>query len=497
MANIQITNLTAGQIRALDSMLSGNNVFLTGEAGTGKSAVTEIFIEEAERSGKSVLVMAPTGTAADNLGGSTIHRCFKANIGIQKNNTNLSKRMGILRLADIIIIDEISMCRFDLFDYVARRILFENTKRIDDRRFAERRNAKFIQEDDKTYPVKPDDIQLIVIGDFYQLPPVISDNDKVELDNYYKGFDYGDGYAFESKCWDLMSFDPVMLTEVVRQKDETLMKVLRVVRHADQKNKYPCISWLHNESSSCEMDGDDSIFLFGTKKKCKERNDFEMEKLDTPEKHYFAEIDGEVRQDDKFSDDDLVLKKGCRVMLTINDQDERFVNGSIGVVKRLGNDAIDILLSESEQLVTVGMFTKEIIKPIERECETEERVEEQAIDEHGLLMTDKDGNPVMKMVTKKVTRTEISREKVGSFTQLPVIVAYAITIHKSQGKTFSKINLNPYAWDNGQFYTALSRCKTIENVYFEAPIMPKYIKTSANVKKFMRPIEKAASGSWL
>jgi ATP-dependent exoDNAse (exonuclease V) alpha subunit len=153
MSKINISALTSGQKRALDSMLAGGNVFLTGEAGTGKSVVTEIFIEKSTRDGKIILVTAPTGTAADNLHGETIHRCFGADIGVQKNNRALSSRKDILRAADIVIIDEISMCRFDLFDYVARRILYENECRAKDREFTKIRHTSVIQEGDKTYSV--------------------------------------------------------------------------------------------------------------------------------------------------------------------------------------------------------------------------------------------------------------------------------------------------------------------------------------------------------
>ena len=502
MPNIQIIDLTDGQKRALDTMLSGKNVFLTGEAGTGKSAVTEIFIEEAKRSKKNLLVTAPTGTAADNLHGETIHRCFGADIGIQKNKRDLSKRMDILRAADIVIIDEISMCRFDLFDYVARRILYENDCRERDRAFARTRFTSVIEEGDKKYSVKESDLQLIVLGDFYQLPPVMTENDRKELEQYYSRLYLHSnvnfrGYAFQSECWDKMNFESILLTEVVRQSDREFAEILHKVRKAGStENKRECINWLMEKSSVCPMPADKSIYLYGTNKKCKETNDREMAKLDTEEATYISVCTGEIEQSDKFAEDEILLKLGCKVMLTVNDMSGRYVNGTIGKVVRLNEDSIDVI-KEDGQLITVAPLTKEITKPVVVEHEVRKIVEEAVLDENGSPKKDNDGNVIMQKAEKIVTESEIIHEHAGAFTQIPVRVAYAITIHKSQGKTFSKVNLDPYVWDDGQFYTALSRCKKIEDVCILNPILPKYIMTSQDVKKFMKPIEKAASGSWL
>ena len=497
MSKINISDLTSGQKRALDSMLAGGNVFLTGEAGTGKSVVTEIFIEKSTRDRKSILITAPTGTAADNLHGETIHRCFGADIGIQKNNRVLSSRKDILRTADIVIIDEISMCRFDLFDYVARRILYENECRAKDREFTKIRHTSVIQEGDKTYSVKQDDIQLIVLGDFYQLPPVITKDDMEEFKRLNPGIDENfRGYAFQSECWSKMNFESIMLTEVVRQSDSELAEILHKVRQASSTaSKKECIDWLMSRSSTFPMPADDSIYLFGTNKKCKEINDKELLKLHSKEETYIAGCTGEIEQGDKFAEDEIILKEGCKVMLTVNDSSGRYVNGTIGRVVSLRDESIDVL-KEDGKLITIEPLTKEITKPVVKEYEVERLVDEAVLDEDGLPKRDADGNVIMQKVTKMVTETEIAHEKVGSFTQLPVRIAYAITIHKSQGKTFSKINLDPYVWDDGQFYTALSRCKAIEDVCILNPILPKYIKTSADVKKFMKPIEKAVSGSW-
>lgn len=483
MKNVDISQLTDGQSYALDLMLSGENVFLTGEAGTGKSEVVKLFIRMSEQNGKQILVTAPTGTAADNLHGETIHRTFGADIGVQKNNRALTERKDILKVADIVIIDEISMCRFDLFEYVARRIVYENEQRARDRMM---KLSGYLSDDDE---VKENDLQLIVIGDFYQLPPVITQDDAMELSAVYK-FDYGKGYAFVSPYWKTMNFTGVILKEIVRQDDKAFKGVLSEIRHDNRNSKNTCIDFLMRNSSDFPMTGDDAIFLVPTNKKCKEINDREMAKLDADEKVYVSTVDGDVKSTEKFADDEIILKVGCKVMTTINDPSGRYVNGTIGKVTSLMSDSISII-TEDEQLVTIGKTVKEITAPVVKTKKVKKFVDQPVLDENGVPKVDENDHVIMRQVLKEVDEQTISHEKVGTFKQMPVRVAYAITVHKSQGKTFAKINLDPYAWDPGQFYTALSRGKKIENICFLQTIRPKFIITSPEVKKFMKEIENA------
>lgn len=486
MKNIDVSQLTECQARALKLMLSGENVFLTGEAGTGKSEVVKIFIEMSQQRGDQILVTAPTGTAADNLHGETIHRCFGANIGIQKNNKALTERKDVLKAADVVIIDEISMCRFDLFEYVARRILFENNERARDRMNKE---IGYISED---VDVKEKDLQLIVLGDFYQLPPVITQDDALELSAAYS-FDFGKGYAFKSALWQQMNFQCIVLTEIVRQDDATFKSVLTEIRNGSRNSKSTCIDYLMRNSSSFPMTGDDSIFLVPTNKKAKEINDREMAKLDKAPKTYFAKSDGDINSSDKFADDEIELKTGCKVMITVNDSAGRFVNGTIGICETLLGDSINVK-TEDGHLLTIGRSTKEVTKPVVKTTYVKKLVKEPVRNEDGTAKVDEKGQALMREVMKDVQEETIVHEKVGTFSQLPIRVAYAITVHKSQGKTFNKINLDPYAWDDGQFYTALSRGRKIENICFLGQIRDKYIKTSPDVKAFMKSVEKMSNG---
>ena len=149
-------DLNKKQRYALDTMLSGSNVFLTGDAGTGKTTVIQTFIDEAEKAGKNILVSATTGIAADNIGygATTVHRALNISIKFEDYKKKVKSRAELLKEADVLIIDEISMCRFDLFNMIAKTIITENEERAVDR--------LLIGED-------KEDIQLIVIGDFYQL----------------------------------------------------------------------------------------------------------------------------------------------------------------------------------------------------------------------------------------------------------------------------------------------------------------------------------------
>lgn len=488
MSKISISQLKEDQALALEIMRSGENIFLTGEAGTGKTTLVEKFIELSDQEGKQLLVMAPTGTAADNLHGETIHRTFKADIGVQKNKKALSERKDILKAADIIIIDEISMCRFDLFEYVARRIVYENKCRIEDKEKLEKANITgYVPEGFDPDSVKENDIQVIVIGDFYQLPPVLPPDDKRELDSAY-GFDYGNGYAFVSVYWRILNFKRIVLKEVIRQEDTAFKNALIDIRNDISSTKLNAIDFLMRNSSDIPFTGDDSIYLIPTNKKCKEVNDREMEKLNEKEITFYAEIEGDVKDSEKFADDEIVLKKGCKVMTTVNDSNGRYVNGTIGKVTNIiANMLVEIKLANGN-LITIGEVTKEITEPVV-EIEKEERTfEEPVLDENGLPQKDDKGRAIFRKVKKIVDVETIVRKKVGTFTQIPLKIAYAITVHKSQGKTFEKINLDPYAWDPGQFYTALSRGKRIENICFLQAIRPKYIMTSPQVKRFMKEI---------
>lgn len=460
-------DLTKGQLFALEEMLSGRNVFLTGEAGTGKSEVIKMFIADRQKAGKNILITAPTGTAADNLGGETIHRVFGAPIGVIANNKPVKKREEVLQATDIIVIDEISMCRFDLFEYISKMIEFENEMRAGER-MQEEIGIKLEE------PAKKD-IQLIVLGDFYQLPPVITKDDEAALNELYH-FDFGEGFAFRSIHWDLFDFEPINLTEIVRQDNAAFKKVLSYIRLG--KEKEMCVSFLQSRSSTFPFGTEDTIFLSGINKKVAELNEKKLTELPGKVKIFHAYHDGDIKQSEKFAEDTLQLKEGCKVMFTVNSSSGEFKNGTMGTVMRIGtdleNDCILVRTTEGN-IVELYRYSKEITHPVVKEAVK------------NVKDVDDDGNV---RVRKEIVKS-IEHETVGSFVQFPLRLAYAITIHKSQGKTFEHVNIDPYCWDIGQFYVAISRCRSIENVCFTGFVNPKYIKASKAIEKKFKSMNKA------
>ena len=201
--------LTKSQYKAFDLMQKGYNIFLTGKAGTGKSYITQKFAEWCKNQKKDLVIAAPTGKAAMNVGGSTLHRVFGMDIDVKTHEP--STVSSVVNNADIILIDEISMCRLDVFDYIMKTVQLANKRRLE--------NAADVEEleiNDKKIKIKQ--IQMILVGDFFQLPPVLKEEEKMLLDDHYKK-DVGKAYAFQSEMWHKFNFKVCQLKEVVRQKE--------------------------------------------------------------------------------------------------------------------------------------------------------------------------------------------------------------------------------------------------------------------------------------
>lgn len=401
---------------AYSVLTSGRNVFLTGGAGTGKSFVIQKYIEYCNDNNIDVAITAPTGIAALNIDGVTIHRAFKAPLGpiIEP----IKSVASILKDIRVLIIDEISMCRIDLFEFVIKQVIHANKFR----------RAHYI-----------DDIQLVVVGDFFQLPPVMRDEERDILEHYYNRR-LTHGFAFESKLWNACGFVNIILDEVIRQTDSEFIDNLNKIRIG---NKFG-LRYFDEKSLNTEIK--DAILLSGTNNAVKQRNEQELDKLKAKLVKYNANITGDVKESDKLTDDELKLKVGARVMTVINDQLDRFRNGSFGTVEKL-----------SKNEITVKMDSGDTVK-IER----------------------------YKWVIKgySTSNGKLKVGEVGTFEQFPLKLAYAITIHKSQGQTYDKVNLNPYCWDCGQLYVALSRVKSIDGLGLIQPIQPRYLVTSDEVKNF-------------
>ena len=410
-----MNNLNKEQQEALNLINSGENIFLTGNAGTGKSFLLDYYIKNTKD--KNILICAPTGVAALNIGGTTIHRAFKMNLAPQINDYITSCPDTILE-ADIIIIDEISMCRIDIFDHIARVLQY---KRIN-----EHKNT-----------------QLIVVGDFFQLPPVITDKDREILVKAYPDLD--EGYCFKSLLWQDFNFKNIILNEVMRQDDIEFKTNLNKARVGD----YSCIDYF-NKRAYKKMDN--AICLTATNKAANEINKIKLDELDEEPFYFKASIDGDITEGEFPTDEILELKVGARVMTIVNDiQNNNYVNGSLGTIIEIDKNKI-LIEFDNDVKAWVDKYDFEYY-------------------DYKVIEHTKNGIPMKKL--EKILR--------GTFRQFPLKIAYSITMHKSQGQTYDKVQIKPWSRTAGQLYVALSRCKSINTMGLDYPISREYLKVNNKV----------------
>lgn len=425
---MNINDCNIEQKEAFEVYKKGTNMFITGGAGVGKSWLTNIIIKDAKENNKNVLVTASTGIAALNIGGVTMHRAFKIPFGVLTYKKSTYEADDSIIASDIIIIDEISMCRIDVFDFMANKVLEANRVR-------------------KTQG-KPT-IQLILVGDFFQLPPVLKPREKTLLDKYY-GFDIGLGFAYNSKLWNYFNFYNVILTQVMRQSDVVLSTYLNKLRTGNKDifiefNKY---------AANAKNDG---IELCGTNREAEEINETKLNELPGQCIEYTAATTGEVYEQDSIAEFKLKLKVGARVIILMNDFGNNLNNGQFGTVTGLYSNAITVILDSSQKEKVIVPATWEV---------TDYRI-------------------TVNEVTKE---EELEQYKCGEITQFPLKLAYAMTIHKSQGQTFDKVNISPYCWECGQLYVAISRVRSTEGLHFNYVPEMRYAVTALSVIEFYNKV---------
>jgi ATP-dependent DNA helicase PIF1 len=419
--------------RALDLLEeSQKHVFIMGKAGTGKSTLLNYFKETTT---KKIAVLAPTGVAAVNIQGQTIHSFFKfkPNVtlaSVKRLRIPAGEKQSIYQKLDTIIIDEISMVRADLMDCVDRFL---------------RLNGK--------NPLLPfGGIQMVFIGDLYQLPPVVSGQEKDIFKTHYQS-----PYFFSAHFFDGFDMELVELDHVYRQKDQGFIQILNAIRNntvtdADLK----ILNQRVDDQFSPPMD-DFYIHLVPTNAYAESVNEERLGQLEEKSHHFSGHTTGDFENSYLPTLMDLKIKVGSQVMMVNNDAKGRWINGTIGKVlafkKEKTRSTVIVVELETGFEVEVIAHTWELYK-ISLEGGATER---------------------------------ITSEIVGTFTQYPMKLAWAITIHKSQGKTFNKaiIDLGKSVFTSGQTYVALSRCTTLEGMVLKQPIKKTHVWTDYNIVKFI------------
>lgn len=398
--------LTPEIMNALDMMRDSSKqfVFLSGNAGTGKSTVLREYLQELTDKNVNKVVLAPTGIAAMNVGGMTIHKFFELPLAYltpelaEYSKLSIDKRK-VIKALDVLIIDEISMVRSDIMDAIDIRL----------------RMAKEL-------PLPFGGVKIIAVGDLHQIEPVVNKEDA----KHFKG---KSAFFFTANVFNLLPIHNSNLTFVFRQSDAAFINALNDIRiggYADDTAALLNTRLLKN----IEFDKNGALYLCTTNKEVERINSARLAELDSSPYTYEAIINGQVNIKDFSAPVSLTIKIGSQVMTLVNNN--KYVNGSIGTITNIyededGDECIDIRIDD-------------VIHTLRR----------------------------YKWVVKeyRFENNSVIEDEVGSYTQFPIQLAWAITIHKSQGLTLDKviINLGSGAFAHGQLYVALSRCRSLDGL---------------------------------
>jgi hypothetical protein len=402
---------------------TNQTIFLTGKAGTGKTTLLK-YIKQ--HTFKQIAIVAPTGVAAINAGGSTIHSFFqfpftpflpvlKEDGSINYNYTNLptlkynSQRLTIFRNLELLVIDEISMVRADMLDQIDSTL----------RQVRKRIHTAF------------GGVQVLLIGDMYQLPPVIQQTEWEILNKIYNS-----PYFFDSLVIKQNYPVYIELNKIYRQKEQTFVDLLNKVRNnnLDEESLKQLNS--HYKQNITRQDYQTNITLTTHNKKADEINSNALNALPDKAYKFKCSVDGSFNEKNYPADELLILKKGTRVMFLKNNSEKNYYNGKIGIVTFINDDKIKVKCEDDDFEIDVSKET---------------------------------WTNVAYQVEK--TTKQIKEEVLGTFTQYPLRLAWAITIHKSQGLTFSKLIIDAAeAFSAGQVYVALSRCSSLKGLTLSSKI---------------------------
>jgi energy-coupling factor transporter ATP-binding protein EcfA2 len=417
--------------RVIDWIGEKKNLFVTGKAGSGKSTLltylrTSVFPEE-------TIFCAYTGVAALNIGGETLHKFFgflpDITIAKVKSDDYRPKNQKIMKVLKTLVIDEVSMVRADLIDIIDAAL----------RRYGPK-------------PTKPfGGVQIIMFGDLYQLPPIVSGEEREFFEENYQS-----EFFFDATSWDKAPFDVIELTKVYRQKDQEFIGVLNGIRlNKVSSEQVALLNELVDPTFSPPED-DFYITLTATKALSARINKERLESLEGKLYTASASIMGQFSERIFPTERFLEFKIGAQVMLINNDPEQRWANGTLAKITNvsLGNssqiESVTLQLSNSGIEHVVEMHVWDVLRP-------------------------------------RYSNGRLDYEVMGSFKQFPFRLSWAVTVHKGQGKTFDKviIDFTHAAFAAGQMYVALSRCTTLEGMKLRVPLTLDQVLVDPRVASYM------------